>query len=47
MKKKRQNIILRIIHNIKHDYESRKNWEMKMATPVKFTIIESPKKDKK
>ena len=41
-RKKKKNIISRIIHNIRHDYESKKNWEMKMNTPVRFTIISSP-----
>lgn len=36
---KKRNIIAQIIYNLKHDYESKKNWEMKMNTPIKFTIV--------
>jgi hypothetical protein len=47
VRKKKKNIIARIINNIRHDYESKKNWEMKMNTPIRFTIISSPDSSQK
>ena len=44
--KKKRSPIMQLICNIKHNYESRKNWEMKMNVPIHFTITSEPRTNK-